>query len=33
MHAAAQAFRRARKIGADKNISFEKKTMLNLKLV
>jgi len=33
MHGAAQAFRRVRKIGAAKNVSFEKKTVLDLKLV
>ena len=33
MHGAAQAFRRAIAIGAAKSVSFEKKTVLDLKLV
>ena len=33
MHGATQAFRRAMAIGAAKSVSFEKKTVLDLKLV
>ena len=33
MHGAAQAFRRAMAIGAAKSVRFEKKTVLDLKLV
>ena len=33
MHAAAQAFRHAMALGAAKSVSFEKKTVLDLKLV
>jgi len=33
MHGAAQAFRRAMALGAAKSVSFEKKTVLDLKLV